>query len=152
MFLLVQIQFFVKSKSVLISALFTSLCTLLFHPVFATFSLFLPFFTFLGRMNVHARSLSSGSGFNVGIKALTSYKLTELKFLFCLVFLLWINTALSPYISALDFCNSTVWNIKFVELDFSAAVACKIQVWNILKIKFIKLDISNWRIAKITCR
>ena len=31
---------------------------------------------------------------------------------------------------------------------FLPAVACKIQVWNKLKIQFIKLDISNWRIAK----
>ena len=35
---------------------------------------------------------------------------------------------------------------------FLPAVACKIQVWSRLKIKFIKLDISNWRIAKIKCR
>ena len=27
---------------------------------------------------------------------------------------------LTPYLSALDFCNSPVWNIKFDELDFSA--------------------------------
>ena len=53
-----------------------------------------------------------------------------------------------------------VWNIVFDELDFFPslkwiflpAVACKIQVWNRLKIQFIKLDISNWRIAKIKCR
>ena len=32
---------------------------------------------------------------------------------------------------------------------FVLAVACKIQVWNRLKIQFIKLDISDWRIAKI---
>ena len=35
---------------------------------------------------------------------------------------------------------------------FCLLVVCKIQVWNRLKIKFIKLDISNWRIAKIECR
>jgi hypothetical protein len=35
---------------------------------------------------------------------------------------------------------------------FLPALACKIQVRNQLKIKFIKLDISNWRIAKIKCR
>ena len=66
----------------------------------------------------------------------------------------------SPYLSALDFCNPPVWNIKFDELDFFLslnwiflpAVACKIQVWNRLKIKLIKLDITNWRIAKIKCR
>ena len=61
----------------------------------------------------------------------------------------------SSYLSALNFCNSPVWNIDFDELDFFSilnwiflsAVACIIQVWNRLKIKFIKLDISNWRIA-----
>ena len=66
----------------------------------------------------------------------------------------------NPYLSALDFCNSSVSNIQFDELDFFPslnwiflpAVACKIQVWNRLKIQFIKLDISNWRIAKIKCR
>ena len=55
---------------------------------------------------------------------------------------------------------SPVWNIEFDELDFFPslnwiflpAVACKIQVWNRLKIKFTKLDISNWRNAKIKCR
>ena len=55
------------------------------------------------------------------------------------------------YPSALDFCRYKVWNVKFDELDFFPslnwiflpAVACKIQVWNRLKIKFIKLDISN---------
>ena len=64
---------------------------------------------------------------------------------------------LPPYLSALDFCNYPVWNIEFEELDifpslnwiFLPAVACKIQVWNRLKIKFVKLDISNWIIAKI---
>ena len=35
---------------------------------------------------------------------------------------------------------------------FLPAIACKIPVWNRLKIKFIKLDISNWRIAKIECK
>ena len=30
--------------------------------------------------------------------------------------------------------------------------ACRIAVWNRLKTKFIKLDNSNWRIAKIGCR
>ena len=35
---------------------------------------------------------------------------------------------------------------------FLPSVACKIQVWNRLKIQFLKLDISNWRIAKIKCR
>ena len=61
----------------------------------------------------------------------------------------------SSYLSALNFCNSPVWNIDFDELDFFSilnwiflsAVACIIRVWNRLKIKFIKLDISNWRIA-----
>ena len=41
----------------------------------------------------------------------------------------------SPYLSALDFCNSSVWNVKFDELDFFPslnwiflpAVACKNQ-------------------------
>ena len=63
-------------------------------------------------------------------------------------------------LSALDFCNSPVWNIEFDELDFFPSlnciflppVACKIQVWNRLKIHFIELNISNWRIAKIKCR
>ena len=32
---------------------------------------------------------------------------------------------------------------------FLPAVACKNYVWNRLKVKFIKLDISKWRIAKI---
>ena len=66
----------------------------------------------------------------------------------------------SLYPSALDFCNSPVWNIQFDELDFFPslnwiflpAVACTIQDWNRLKIKLIKLDISNWRIVKIKCR
>ena len=63
-----------------------------------------------------------------------------------------------PYLSALEFCNSAAWNIQFDELDFLSslnwsflpAVACKIQVWNRLKIMFIKLDFSNWRILKIS--
>ena len=66
----------------------------------------------------------------------------------------------SPYLlSAIDFCNFLFWNIEFDELDFFPslnwiflpAVACKIQVWNRLKIKFIKLDISSWRFATIKC-
>ena len=48
------------------------------------------------------------------------------------------SNTLSPYLSALDFCNFPVLNIKFDELDFVPsmiwiflpAVACKIQVWN----------------------
>ena len=46
------------------------------------------------------------------------------------------------------------WTRFFPSLNwiFLLAVACKIQVWNKLKIKFIKLDISNWRITKIKCR
>ena len=67
---------------------------------------------------------------------------------------------LTPYLSALDFCNTPVWSNKFDKLDFFHSlnwiflptVACKIQVWNRLKIKFIKLVISKWRIAKIKCR
>ena len=63
--------------------------------------------------------------------------------------------AQTSYLSAVYFCNSPVWNIEFDELDFFPssnwiflpAVACKIQVWNRLKIKFIKLDIWNWKIA-----
>ena len=47
-------------------------------------------------------------------------------------------------------------HIEFDELNFFPSlnliflpvVACKIQVWNRPKIKFIKLDISKWRIAK----
>ena len=35
---------------------------------------------------------------------------------------------------------------------FLPAVACKIQVCNRLKIQFIKLDISNWRITRIKYR
>ena len=43
---------------------------------------------------------------------------------------------LTPYLSALDFCNSPVWNIEFDELEFfpsltwifHPAVACKIKV------------------------
>ena len=62
------------------------------------------------------------------------------------------NNWLSPYLSALDFWNSQNWNIKFDELDFFPslnwnflpAVACKIQVWNRLKIKFIKLDVPTY--------
>ena len=53
----------------------------------------------------------------------------------------------NPLLSALDFCNSPIWNIKFDELDFylvsTGISACKIQVWNRLKIKFIKLNISS---------
>ena len=62
--------------------------------------------------------------------------------------------AQTSYLSALDFCNSPVWNIEFDELDFFPSSnwhflpACKIQIWNRLKIKLVKLDISNWRIAK----
>ena len=48
-------------------------------------------------------------------------------------------------LSALDF-----WNIQIV--IFLPDVACKIQVWNRLKIQFIKFNISNWRISKIECR
>ena len=39
----------------------------------------------------------------------------------------------SPYLSALDFCNSSVWNIKFDELDFFLSlnwifyVCCSLQ-------------------------
>ena len=45
------------------------------------------------------------------------------------------------------------WFLQFSRLKipvwiFRPAVTCKIQVWNRLKIKFIKLDISNRRIAK----
>ena len=55
----------------------------------------------------------------------------------------------SPYLSAHVFCNSPIWNVKFDELDFFPslnwiflpAVACKIQVWNKLNIKFIKVNI-----------
>ena len=71
-----------------------------------------------------------------------------------------INKCQSPYLSALDFCNFPVWNIKFDELDcfprlnwiFLPALVCEIQVWNRLKIQFIKLDISNWRMSKIKFR
>ena len=35
---------------------------------------------------------------------------------------------------------------------FLPAVACKTQVWNRLKIHFIKLNISNWRIVNIKFR
>ena len=48
-----------------------------------------------------------------------------------------------------------VWWTGFVsQLNwiFLPAIACKIQVWNRQKIKFIKLNISNWRIAKIECK
>ena len=75
-----KFSFLQIAKSVLASTLFTSLCTFLFHPVFAAFSLFLPFFTFLGRMDVYARSHSSGRGSSIGIKALTSYRLNKIKF------------------------------------------------------------------------
>ena len=46
------------------------------------------------------------------------------------------------------------WTGFFPSLNwiFLPAVAWKIQVWNSLKIKFIKLNISNWTIAKIECR
>ena len=76
-----KFSFLQVAKSVLASTLFTSLCAFLFHPVFAAFSLFLPFFTFLGRMYVYARSLSSCSGSNIGIKALTSYRFNKIIFL-----------------------------------------------------------------------
>ena len=71
-----------------------------------------------------------------------------------------INKCQFPYLSALDFCNFPVWNIEFDELDcfprlnwiFLPALVCEIQVWNRLKIQFIKLDISNWRMSKIKFR
>ena len=71
-----------------------------------------------------------------------------------------IISSLSSYLSALDFCNYSVWNIQFDELDFFPiwagfflpAVACKIQFWNRIKIKFFKPDILNWKVAKIEFR
>ena len=42
-----------------------------------------------------------------------------------------------------------LYSLKWI---FLPIIACKIKVWNGLKIKFIKLDTSNWRIAKIKCR
>ena len=39
-----------------------------------------------------------------------------------------------------------------LNLIFTACVAYKIPVWNRPKIKFIKLNISNWNFAKIKCR
>ena len=68
---------------------------------------------------------------------------------------------LSPYCSALDF-----WKIEFekslwTKLIFTACVACKIQVRNRPKFKFVQLDFSNlilqsWffklDFSKIKCR
>ena len=70
------------------------------------------------------------------------------------------DSMLSPYLSGLDFCNSLAWNIQFGELNFFPSLnwifigcaACKKPVWIGLKIQFIILDISNWRIAKIQIR
>ena len=50
---------------------------------------------------------------------------------------------LTPYLSALDFCNSLkycVWCARYfptLNWIFLPVVACKIQVWNRLKIQFI---------------
>jgi hypothetical protein len=70
------------------------------------------------------------------------------------------NSTLSPYLSALDFFNSPVWNIQFDELNFlsTSNLNCtgysrqKNPVQIREKILFIKLNISNWKIAKIKCR
>ena len=66
----------------------------------------------------------------------------------------------SPYLSALDFWQSLVWNSEFDELNsfpnlnwiFTACVVCKNPVQTKRKIQFIKLEISNWRMSKINCR
>ena len=66
----------------------------------------------------------------------------------------------TAYLSALDFCNSPVWNIEFDELDFQSISNLnftgysrqKNPVQTGKKIQFIKLNISNWRIANIKCR
>ena len=64
------------------------------------------------------------------------------------------KSTLSLYLSALDFCNSQVWNNQFDKVDIFPqfaldffACACER-----LKIKFIKLNNSNWRITNIECR
>ena len=64
---------------------------------------------------------------------------------------------LTPYLSALNFSNSPVWNIGFEKLDFFPclnsnflpAVAWEIQVWNRLYFHSFKLDISNSGMSKI---
>ena len=53
----------------------------------------------------------------------------------------------TPYLSACDF----IFAILYLEICslmnwiFLSAVASKIQVLNRIKIKFLKLDISNWK-------
>ena len=68
--------------------------------------------------------------------------------------------AQTSYLSALDFCNSPVWNIEFDELDFFPSsnwifvgyTGSKKPVQTGKKYQFIKLEISNWRIWKIQFR
>ena len=63
-----------------------------------------------------------------------------------------------PYLSAFDFWNSQVWNIEFDELDFFPSfnwiflpsVACKIQVWNKLTIKFINWIFETGELQKLS--
>ena len=60
-----------------------------------------------------------------------------------------IQSALTaPYLSALDFCNSSVSNIEFDELNFTGHSRQKNPVETGKIIQFIKLDISNGKIAK----
>ena len=63
---------------------------------------------------------------------------------------------ITPYLSALDFGHSVIWNFQFdkliffpsLNLIFTACVACKnpVQTWK--KIQFIKLEISNLIMSK----
>ena len=86
-----------------------------------------------------------------------------------------LSETLTPYLSALNFCNSPVWIIKFDEQDFFSslnwiflpALVGKIQIWNrltpcwsVLELKKIKLENSssmNWifslqkSISKLIC-
>ena len=61
----------------------------------------------------------------------------------------------SLYLSALDFCNSPVWRTWFsvyFKLDFWRLHQAEKSTTNWEKNPVMKLDISNWRIAKIKCR
>ena len=57
-----------------------------------------------------------------------------------------------------DFWYSLVWNIEvdamgfffYYELDFLSTVACRIQVWNKLKVKSIKLD-TYFKLENVKC-
>ena len=59
---------------------------------------------------------------------------------------------LTPYLSALDFWHSLVWNFKFDELDFCRlhSSGSKNPVQTRKKIQFIKLEISNRKCQKFS--